>query len=220
MTGAFDDEDTSPLETFRRLTAAGYEHSAEQYRPDLAPSPYGPEYFGGCEYYGGEEFGGLFSGLKKAVSGAVKGVAKGVTSVGRTALAPARAARDIASGKNVYRSVRDQAAGVVRDVRSALPAAASAISVVPGLGTVAASGISAVSAISRGKSLREIAEDAAMGAVPGGQAVKSALRVGINAARGQNLLKSAAREGASFAQRAIPIPQSRAFSIARQIARR
>lgn len=209
------------LETYRRLKAAGYGESPEDFRPDMAPDMRGPEYFGG-EYFGGEYFGGYddqfggwnpFKAIAKGVSTVAKGVAKGVTSgvsaVGKlpgvsTAFAPVRLVSDIAQGKNVVSSVRKQAESVVRDTRASLPLAASVVSIVPGAGTGLAAGLSAASALSQGKSLREIAEDAAMGAIPGGQLVKTALRAGINVARGENVAQSLAKGGLEYARSQVP----------------
>lgn len=196
------------LETYRRLTAAGYGDSPEEFRPDLAPTGYGPEYFG-VEYYSGDEFGGFFSSIAKGISSVGKGIVKGVSAVGKlpgvsTAFAPLRLVSDVARGKNVIGSVRKQAESVVRDTRKSLPVAASVVSVIPGVGTGVGMGLSALSAASEGKSLREIAEDAALGAIPGGPLVKAGLRAGINVARGQNVLKAVGREGIAYAKTQLP----------------
>lgn len=213
------------LETYRRLTAAGYGDTSEEYRPDLAMLNYGPEYFGAeyyaGDYYGQDQFGGFWGSIKKGVSGVAKGVSGVVKSGVSTALAPVRLTRDIAQGKNILKSVRAQAETVVRNTRDALPMAASIVSVVPGVGSVVSSGLSAASALSQGKSLREIAEDAAMGAIPGGALVKSGLRAGINVARGQNVLQSVAREGVQYARSQLPGGQlaQQGLTAATQIAR-
>lgn len=218
------------LDTYRRLTAAGYGESSDEYRPDLALLGYGPEYFGAeyyaGDYYGQDQFGGFWSTLKKGVSGVGRAVSSGVKAVGSipgvsTAFAPVRLVRDIGQGKNVIQSVRRQAEGVVRDTRRALPLAASVVSIVPGVGSITASGLSALSAASQGKSLREIAEDAAMGAIPGGQIVKSGLRSGINIARGENVLQAVSREGVQYARTQLPGGQfaQQALTSAGQIAR-
>jgi hypothetical protein len=200
------------LDTYRRLTAAGYGETDEEYRPDLALTNQGPEYFG-SEFYGGEEFGGLFGSIAKGISSVAKTatstVSKGVSTLGKvpgvsTAFAPARLVRDVARGKNVIGSVRSQAESVVRDTRKSLPLAASVVSVVPGVGTGVGVGLSALASASEGKSLREIAEDAALGAIPGGPLVKSGLRAGINIARGENVIKSVGREGIEYAKTQLP----------------
>lgn len=210
------------LETYRRLTAAGYGETTEEFRPDLAPTGWGPEYFGaeyyagdyyGRDYYGGEEFGGLFGSIAKGISSvaktATKTVSKGVSTLGKvpgvsTAFAPARLVRDVARGQNVIGSVRRQAESVVRDTRKSLPVAASVVSVIPGVGTGVGMGLSGLAAVSEGKSLREIAEDAALGAVPGGPLVKAGLRAGINVARGENVIKAVGREGIEYAKTQLP----------------
>jgi hypothetical protein len=143
----------------------------------------------------------------------VKKVAKGVTSVAKVATkipgvslmtAPARLAVDVARGKNVVASVKKQAGNIVADTRASLPIAAGVVSFVPGVGTGIATGLSAASAISQGKSLRGIAEEAALGAVPGGQLARAALRAGIGVARGQNVLRTVGNEGIAYARQNLP----------------
>jgi len=145
----------------------------------------------------------------KWAKAAVKGVSSVVKVVGKvpgvsTAFAPIRLARDVASGKNVARSIAKQGRSVVADTRRALPVAASVVSFVPGVGTGVGAGLSALSAVSQGKNLRQIAEQAALGAIPGGQLARSALRAGIGVARGQNVLKTVGREGISYARQHLP----------------
>lgn len=152
------------------------------------------------------ETGWFGSKLVKQATHAVASVAKTVSHAPgiSTALAPARLASDIAHGRNVVQSVARQAKGVVADTRAALPVAASVASFVPGVGTGISSGLAAASALSQGKSLRTVGEEAALAAVPGGQLARSALRAGIGVARGQNVLKTVGREGISYARQNLP----------------
>lgn len=196
---------TRVLDTYRRLTAAGYGDSPEEFRPDLAATNFGPEYFG-RDFYGEDQFGGFFGSIAKGISSVGKGVVRTAGKVPGLSpmLAPVRAVSDIARGKNVLKTVRAQAEAVVADTRRSLPIAAGVVSVVPGVGTGVAAGLSAANALSQGKNLREIAEDAAIGAVPGGALVKASLRAGINVARGQNVIRAVGREGIQYAKSQLP----------------
>ena len=146
------------------------------------------------------------SKLVKKAAHAVSSVAKTVSHVPGVSnvVRGASLASDIAHGRNVIQSVKKQVKGMVADTRAALPVAASVASFVPGVGTGIASGLTAASALSQGKSLRQIAEEAALAAVPGGQLARSALRAGIGVARGQNVLKTVGREGISYARQNLP----------------
>jgi len=113
-------------------------------------------------------------------------------------------ARDIAKGKNVFESVKTQARVVSRDLKRVAPIAASAVSVVPGIGSGVAAGISGGAALIQGKSWDQVAIDAAAGSVPGGPLAVAALKAGARVAKGQNVLKAVASEGMSYAEQNIP----------------
>jgi hypothetical protein len=165
-------------------------------------------------------FGGtLYKKAKKAVSSVAKVVSK-VPGVSQFT-APISLASKIARGQNLVKAIGSTAKDVVADARASLPIAASVASFVPGVGTAVSSGLSAASAISQGKSLRAIAEEAALGAVPGGTLARSALRAGIGVARGQNVLKTVASEGYSYAKQNLPGGEiaQRALSAAENVAR-
>lgn len=141
----------------------------------------------------------LVKSVGKAVSGAAKGVAKGVKAVGKVAgkvpgvstlTAPISLVADVAKGRNVVRSVRKRAGQVVADTRKALPVAATVVSFVPGAGTAVSAGLRGAAALSAGKSLRTIAEEAALGAIPGGHLARAGLQTAIKVGRGQNVLRS------------------------------
>lgn len=199
--------ESNALESYRILTAAGYGTEADNWRPDLAPDNRGPEFFGlegAAELDEFNEFGGWnpFRSIKRAVSSVarVAGKIPGMSTI----TAPIRLARNVAQGKNVWATVKSTGSGIVRDTRSALPIAAGVVSFVPGVGTGVASGLSAVSAISQGKNLREIAEEAAIGAVPGGAIYKAAIQTGIDVARGKNVLKTVVNRGVGLARTQLP----------------
>lgn len=176
---------------------------------------------------------GLFGGLKKAVKKAAGAVAKPAAKVASTAArtavstvrsvpvvraveAQANLVRDVARGRNVFQSVQSRAGQTVDAYRAALPAAATAVSVVPGIGTVAAPVVSGAAALSQGKSLRDVATEAAISAVPGARLARAAMRVGVGAVRGQNVIGAVASEAARAAGGDAAVL---ALQIARDVAR-
>jgi hypothetical protein len=152
------------------------------------------------------DVGWFGSKLVKKIGKAVKSVGKAVGSIPGVKIltAPVNLVSDVARGRNVIRSIGRAGSAVVSDVRSTLPVAASLVSFVPGAGTVVGAGINAVSAASQGKSLAQIGQAAALGAIPGGQLAQSAVRAGLSVAHGGNVLKSVAREGISYARTQLP----------------
>lgn len=216
--------ESETLDRYRILTAAGYGTQADEFRPDLAPDDRGPEFFGLESLDEPDEFT-EFGGWNpiKSIKSAVKSVSKVVSKVPgvSTITAPMRLVSDIAQGKNVARSLGRAGSTVVRDTRSALPVAAGVASFMPGVGTGVASGLSALSAASQGKSLRAIAEEAAIGAVPGGQLYKSAIQTGIDVARGGNVLKSVTNRGLEYARTQLPGGEvaQRALNVGLQVAK-
>jgi len=219
--------ETEVLEHYRTLQAAGYGTESDDWRPDLAPDDAGPEYFGlegqpelddcdDCDQFGGwNPF--------KAIAHAATSVAKVVTKVPGIShmVAAPRAALSIARGENVLKTLKREGVGMVADVRRSLPLAAGVVSYVPGVGTGVASGLSAVSAASQGKSLRGIAEEAAIGAVPGGQLYKAAIQASVDVARGKNVLKSVTSRGLELARSQIPGGElgQRAFNVGLNVAK-
>jgi len=155
-------------------------------------------------------FGGkLFKAAKKGVSSAVHTVGQGVKVVSHlpgvsTITAPISLASDIAHGKNVVRSVRNRANGVIKDTRAALPMAASVVSFVPGVGTAAGSAINAAAAISEGKSAKDIALAAAAGAIPGGALALQGVNVASDIAHGRNVIKSVTNRGLEYVSNNVP----------------
>lgn len=149
----------------------------------------------------------------KSIKKAVKSVGKAASSVAKVATkipgvkvftAPLALAADVAKGRNVARSIGRAGGSIVADARKSLPIAAGVVSFVPGAGTALASGLSAANALSQGKSLTNIAKEAAIGAVPGGQLARAAINAGASIAQGGNVLKSVAREGISYARSQVP----------------
>jgi hypothetical protein len=172
----------------------------------------------------------LVKKAKSAVKGAVKGVAKGVSAVGKvakkvpgvsTALAPISLVADVAKGRNVIQSVRKRGVQVVADTRKALPVAATVVSFVPGAGTAVSAGLRAGAALSEGKSLRQIAEEAALGAVPGGHLARAGLKTAIKVGRGKNVLRSVGEGALEYGQQAVGGGElaKRAFAIGKGVAK-
>lgn len=137
-------------------------------------------------------------GLKTAVS--VAGKIPGVKMV----VAPAALAADIAQGRNIIRSARARGTQWVSGAREGLPTAAAVVGVVPGVGTAIAVPLSATAALSAGKSPRQIAEEAALAAIPGGQLAKAGLSAATKVARGQNVARALREEAVSYAVRQVP----------------
>lgn len=152
------------------------------------------------------DVGWFGSKLVKKIGKAVKSVGKAVGSIPGVKIlaAPVNLVSDVARGRNVVRSIGRAGSAVVSDVRSAVPLAASVVSFIPGAGTAVGAGLNAVSALSQGKSLAQIGQAAALGAIPGGQLARSAVRAGVSVAKGGNVLKSVAREGVSYARTQLP----------------
>lgn len=168
------------------------------------------------------EVGWFGSSIVKKVGGAVKRAGKLVSKVpGVSAItAPINLASDIAKGRNVVRSIGRAGSSVVADARKSLPMAASVVSFVPGVGTAVASGLTAASALSQGKSLGQVAEEAALAAIPGGQLTRAAVKTAGRVARGENVVKAVGREGASYVRSQVPGGQlaQRAISLGERVA--
>ena len=161
--------------------------------------------------------------IVRAVSHPVEAVAKAVTkpvaSVAKAAARPvfqavkvappvaiARAVQRAAKGQNVFRGALADGKAATAAARQVsrfagayvAPLAATGASFVPGIGTGAASAIGAAGAVARGESLANIAQSAAMSAVPGGALVNAGARTAISLARGASL-RTAVLDGAQSA---------------------
>lgn len=145
---------------------------------------------------------------------------KNVLSTLKTAAVPPQvlAAMNIARGGNVAQVVRGAAGTKINEMRQQVKTAARNAAFIPGLGTVAAAGLSAASAATEGKSLRQIAEEAAISAVPGGQGYQQAIHTAIDVARGGNVLKTVANRGLDFARSQLPSTAQQAVDIGLKVA--
>lgn len=86
------------------------------------------------------------------------------------------------------------------------PVLATGASVIPGLGTAAATAISGSGALAAGKSWAEAAKSAAIGALPGGAAAYQAALLAKDVAHGANVLKSVTRQAAAYGLQQAGIP--------------
>ena len=119
---------------------------------------------------------------RKAAGSAYR-VAKTASRVTKPGFVPlARFGRDIARGKNVWRSAKRAGRGVVADVRQQLRYAQMAAPFVPGVGAGVAAALGAADALASGRSITDAAISAARSAVPGGALAQTAFDVGLELA--------------------------------------
>jgi hypothetical protein len=153
-----------------------------------------------------------------------KSLAKAAGSVAKIATAPQRAvfntARDIAKGKNVLKTLKQQGTGLVYSTLEGAKLLGNVATFIPGLGTGVAFAIqysaSVGDAIAHGKNVLASAKagaiTAALNSLPGGQLTGGLIRTVANVAvaglKGQNLLKSAAHEVVASAVTLISNPQA------------
>lgn len=141
---------------------------------------------------------------KKGVSAVGKGIAAAGKFVANTALVPFKAAYDIGSGKNVLQSLQ----GVIKQAQIVA-------SFVPGVGTLAAMGVSGMNGVLQGKSLTEIAKGVVAGAIPGGPLVSAVAMTAANMVQagveGKNIIKAAANELANEALKFVPSTDAQAI---------
>lgn len=130
-----------------------------------------------------------------------RGVKKAAKKAGGIAKAPitiqAKALRRVGLGKvvNVSKALAP----------TAMRYAAGSISTVPGLGTAGGAALAGAASLAQGRSLRSIAQDAAIGAVPGGAIAQELARSGVGLTRrlvsGQRLDRALVQEGRRAAMR-------------------
>lgn len=147
------------------------------------------------------------SSVGRAVGGAVAGAAKAVAKPAAT-VAKAYA--------NTVQKVAKQAVHYARAAAKTVgPVFQSALSMVPGVGTLASMGLGAMSGVLQGKSLTEIGKMVATGAIPGGPLVvalaTTAANVAIAGVQGKNLVNAARTELVNAAVSQVPVPQAQAI---------
>lgn len=144
-------------------------------------------------------FGKIIKKARKAVSKATSAVA----SVARTA------AKVAAPVTNIARKITAPLGALARVAGPLLPLAKTVASFVPGAGTAVAAALSAAESMAKGKSLEQIALDAATGAIPGGPLAQMAVKSAMNLAQGQSLTEAAI----AAARSQIPTEAQQAFDI-------
>jgi len=129
---------------------------------------------------------GLFGFIKRTARRASRSVKKATRRVSRKLVNTASKAVRTAT-RGIKRGTRVIRRGVQKYGATALNAAASGASFVPGLGSGLAAGLAGASALAQGKSLAEIGRQAALGALPGGPMARAALEAGIGVASGKRV---------------------------------
>ena len=95
--------------------------------------------------------------------------------------------------KRNLRLIKAEAKDMKKDLKAGAPVlrlASTAASFVPGIGTGFAAGLGAAAAIGEGKSLANIAKDAALSAAPGGMLTRMVVETAIGAASGRRVDKA------------------------------
>jgi hypothetical protein len=107
---------------------------------------------------------------------------------------PTRLAGNIAAGKNVVQSVKDEIKANGRDIKTAGPYAQMVLSFVPGVGTVASAAIGAGLALANGQPISQVFIAGVKGAIPGGPLATATFDVVVAGVQGHNVAKAAVAE--------------------------
>jgi hypothetical protein len=170
----------------------------------------------------GREIGHASHTVQSAVGQVGKGIGKipivgaplhAVFSMGfNIAMAPTNFAIAVAiEGKRIDKAALDGLKQRLHDFKQVAPYAQMVISVVPGIGQGVSACLSAGLALAEGQSIEEVLKAGAIGAIPGGPAVKAAVTVGVESiqqvAKGGRLdLQSISRTALGTATSALGIP--------------
>jgi hypothetical protein len=132
--------------------------------------------------------------LKKASKKAGKLAKKAVKDAAHRTLKLAKRSVMVAATpwalKRNLRLIKAEARDMKKDLKAGAPVlklASTGASFIPGIGTAAAAGLGAAAAIGEGKSLANIAKEAALSAMPGGMLTRMAVETAIGAASGKRL---------------------------------
>ncbi len=150
----------------------------------------------------GAHVGDVVKRVGKVAGGAVKMVRRGLPAVAKLISSPAMLAKTVsASG---FGALRALATGNPKAALGALQAGASELSqnpawtiaqsgasFIPGVGQAVSSGMAAAAALGRGESIKDIALDAARGAIPGGPLAQAAFDTAVGVAKGGDLSDAA-----------------------------
>lgn len=146
--------------------------------------------------------GGLFRSLGDAlgsVGGAIGSVGSGIASVAKGIATPVAAlvtsplklASDIATGKNVFQSIKDTVKRDLTSVKEVAPYVQAAISVIPGVGAGVNAAIAAGAALAQGQPITSALVAGLKNALPGGPIAAQAFDTTYAIARGQNVGEAA-----------------------------
>lgn len=135
--------------------------------------------------------GNIFKSIGQGVASVGKGafaIAKGIaTPVAALVTSPYKLTADIASGKNVFASLKDTVKRDLASVKEVAPYAQAVLSVVPGVGQGINMAIAAGSAIAQGQPITAALIAGVKGALPGGPLAAQAFDSAYKIARGENL---------------------------------
>lgn len=143
--------------------------------------------------------GSFLSNVGGAIGGAVTSVGKGAFSIAKGIATPVAAlvtspiklTADIASGKNVFQSLKDTVKRDLQSVKDVAPYVQAAISVIPGVGAGVNAAISAGAALAQGQPITSAIVAGLKNALPGGPIAAQAFDTAYAIARGQNVGEAA-----------------------------
>ena len=135
----------------------------------------------------GDALGSVGSGIASVGKGVVS-VAKGIaTPVAALVTSPLKLASDIATGKNVFESLKDTVKRDISSVKDVAPYVQAAISVIPGVGAGVNAAIAAGAALAQGQPITSALVAGLKNALPGGPIAAQAFDTTYAIARGQNV---------------------------------
>lgn len=138
---------------------------------------------------------GIISKVGGAVTSVGKGafsIAKGIaTPVAALASSPFKLTADIASGKNVFQSLKDTVKRDLASVKEVAPYAQAVLSMVPGVGQGVNMAIAAGAALAQGQPITSALIAGVKNALPGGPLAAQAFDTVYEVARGKNLSDAA-----------------------------
>src|SRR4249920_1413315 len=150
--------------------------------------------------------GGILSKVGDAIGSVGESIGKGALSVGKGAFSiakgiatpvaalvtsPLKLTADIASGKNVFQSLKDTVKRDLNSVKEVAPYVQAAISVIPGVGAGVNAAISAGAALAQGQPITSALVAGLKNALPGGPIAAQAFDTAYAIARGQNIGEAA-----------------------------
>ena len=142
---------------------------------------------GGIFSFVGDAIGSVGSAIGSVGKGVVS-VAKGIaTPVAALVTSPIKLATDIASGKNVFESLKDTVKRDLSSVKDVAPYVQAAISVIPGVGAGVNAAIAAGSALAQGQPITSALVAGLKNALPGGPIAAQAFDTAYAVARGENI---------------------------------